>query len=260
MTEPLSQNPRDSVFTTVVWDHGEHLADLDAHLHRMEEHARRLRIAWPDNMRSEIERVWKETIEPKEVPGTMSPRGLIRIEWSRIGELSIEPREVSFRNEGVEAITLPAPRWSPRINGTKHGDWEPYVEAMKEADSKGADLALLVHNFAIVDADRATPLVFDEDGTAWISEATEGGVESVTVDVLIPLLHAEGIPVNRGRLNERLVARALEMSAIGSGIGAARIEAIDGERIGSENGLTEKCQSLLSQHYQNKNTWSHVGA
>lgn len=255
----MPTNPRDKVFTTLVWDGGGHLADLHAHLERMEKHAKRLRIVWPDHFLSLLEKAWNLPSGEPSSP-RLQPHGLVRIELSREGELTIQPRSFLLRNDEVEAVTFPAPRWSPKINGTKHGDWQPYIEATKQADARGADLALLVHEFAIIDGDRATPLVFDEDGTAWLSAEEEGGVQSVTADVLTPLLEASGVPVHRGRLNERMVARAHEVVAIGSGVGASRVTSIDGEEIGNGHKFTLKCQAMLTQHYQNKSTWIHVGA
>ena len=40
----------------------------------------------------------------------------------------------------------------------------------KRAEEKGADLALLGHNYSIIDCDRCTPLVLDEDGVIWRSQ------------------------------------------------------------------------------------------
>jgi hypothetical protein len=57
-----------------------------------------------------------------------------------------------------------------------------------------------------------------------------------------------------------MVARALEMVAIGSGVGASRIASIDGETIGNGQEFTQKCQAMLTQHYQNENAWTYVGA
>ena len=259
MSETGGQSPRDLVFTTMVWDGNASVADLQAHIERMKRHAHRLRIQWPENMNELISRAMSQlghhaTGQPRQ------PNGLLRMELSRNGELNIEPRAFSLRNEQIEAITVEAPRWSPKVNGTKHGDWQPYLNAMNQADQAGADLALLVHEYAIVDGDRATPMVFDEDSTVWVCGDTQGAVESITASILIPLLEDSGIPVQKGRLNERLVARALEMVAVGSGLGASQIESIDGDAIGKNHGFAIKCQTLLTQHYENKNAWSDVGA
>ena len=260
MQETNSSNPRNAVFTTLLWDGGSHLADFDAHLERMKQHAQRLRITWPEKITDKFNEAWKHMVVTREVDPPRTPQGLIRFELKREGGITLQSRQFTIRNEGIEAITVPAPRWSPKINGTKHGDWTPYLEAMHQADSKGADLALLVHDYALVDGDRATPMVVDEDGTAWLSGPEEGGVLGITAEILAPLLEREGVPVHRGRLNERLVARAVEVIALGSGIGASRVESIDGEPVGGNHGFSERCQVLLTQHYETKNAWSHVGA
>ena len=259
MTAEVDASPRDLVFTTMVWDQVRSIADLDAHLERMESHAKRLRIQWPADMKQSIAEAIA-TLEFNAQHPTCRPMGLLRLELARNGAIKVLPRPFLIRNESVEAITVQAPRWSPKVNGTKHGDWQPYREAMKKADQAGTDLALLVHEFAIVDGDRATPIVFDEDSTAWLSNASDGGVAGITAEILVPLLEAQGIPVQRGRLNERLVARAIEVIAVGSGLGVAQIESIDGEQMSTNHGFAIKCQSLLTQHYENKNAWSDVGA
>ena len=58
-------------------------------------------------------------------------------------------------------------------------------------------------------------------------------LRGITLEVLIPYLNAEGIPVNYARLNERLIARCSELIAVGVGIGTCRIVTIDGEQVGS---------------------------
>ena len=237
MSETGRRSPRDLVFTTMVWDGNASVADLQAHIERMKRHADRLRIQWPVNMNELISRALGQ-LGHHATGQPYQPNGLLRMELKRNGELNLEPRTFSLRNEQIEAITVEAPRWSPKVNGTKHGDWQPYLNAMNQADRAGTDLALLVHEYAIVDGDRATPMVFDEDSTVWVCDDTEGSVESITASILIPLLEASGIPVQKGRLNERLVARALEMVAVGSGLGASQIESINGDLIGKDHGLS----------------------
>ena len=94
-----------------------------------------------------------------------------------------------------------------RTNGTKHGDWQAYRKALTAAERVGCDAALLVHNFCIVDGDRATPLVLDEDGTVWMAHDDEGGVDGITATYLAKHLPSVGLPVMKGKLNERTVAR-----------------------------------------------------
>ena len=67
------------------------------------------------------------------------------------------------------------------------------------------------------------PLVMDEDGIVWVAAKDQGGVESITFNHISHGLQKSGILVQSGRLNERLVARAVEIVVIGSGLGACRI-------------------------------------
>ena len=98
MSETGGQSPRDLVFTTVVWDGNASVADLQAHIERMKRQAHRLRIQWPENMNELISRAMSQlghhaTGQPRQ------PNGLLRMELSRNGELNIEPRAFSLRNE-----------------------------------------------------------------------------------------------------------------------------------------------------------------
>ena len=258
MREGNSENPRDGVFTTVLWDGAFGLADWEFHERRLVEHAKRLRLDIPEDLTQQLLDFLKQKSGQKKSQTSLDPNMVVRIECLRTGEVSIESRKLTFRNESMDAITFPAPRWSSKVNGTKHGDWEPYLKAHQAAEKRGADLAFLVHDFAIIDADRAMPLVLDEDGVAWVTRFSEGGVASITFEILVEGLEAAGIPIQFGRLNERLVARAAEVTAIGSGIGACRVLSLDDEKLGSGMVLTKQCQSLLEEHYQNEATWFDV--
>jgi branched-subunit amino acid aminotransferase/4-amino-4-deoxychorismate lyase len=128
-----------------------------------------------------------------------------------------------------------------------------------KADSEGSDLALLVHEFSIIDGDRASPILLDEDGVVWYSNSEQGGVESITRSIILAGLEVHGFPVQNGKLTERIVARAHEMVALGSGMGASRIITIDGEDIGgSADALTQVCRQILSQHYADSNNWTKM--
>lgn len=258
MREGNSDNPRESVFTTALWDGAFALADWELHERRLIEHAKRLRLELPSDLRQHLLQFFKQEVDENQPLPSLEPKMLVRIECFRSGHISIETRRLTIRNETIDAITFPAPRWSSKVNGTKHGDWNPYLEAQQVAEKRGADLAFLVHDFAIVDADRAMPLVLDEDGVAWATAPAEGGVASITFETLVGGLEAAGIPIQYGRLNERLVARAAEVTAIGSGIGACRVLSLDDEQLGEGMALTTQCQSLLAEHYRDKATWFDV--
>ena len=244
----VNSGPRSEVFTTVLVDEHGAVADWRAHRQRLAEHAKRLRIELPS--------------EPPSVTAESGQTGwrLARISCTAGDDAwHVKQRPLTFRDEAIDAITVPAPRWNDRTNGTKHGDWTAYSTAAEAATNAGCDAALLVHDYAIVDADRGTPMVLDEDGTVWMSPSTDGGVDGITAAVLESLLPDAGLPVVRGRLNERTVARCAEMVVVGTGMGVCRINGVDGEAIGDSNVLSTTCQRLMAQHFTEESTWSIVG-
>ena len=123
----------------------------------------------------------------------------------------------------------------------------------------GCDAALLVSDFSIVDGDRATPMVLDEDGTVWIPHEREGGVTGITAALLEEKLPAQGMPVVRGKLNERMVARCMELVLVGTGMGVCKVETLDGEPLGTSAVLSKACQQVLHQHFTEGSTWGPVG-
>ena len=224
--------PKSAVFTTVRARKGE-LFHLDLHLERLAKHAKILGIEVP------------EVIIPSEL------EGLVRIEiHSNRVSFDVKPfyQEIHMEAEGV---TVPAPRWSRKIMGTKHGDWNAYREITSEVLNKGADVALLVHEFCIIDGDRVMPLVLDEDGVVWISDSKLGGVDSVTYDVCRPAIIDAGFVISEGRLNERIVARAKEFILLGTGMGAARLTVLDDIDIGDgTDSLQQVCINALGEDWR----------
>ena len=258
--EAAQSRPRDSVFTTVTWDGLHHVADLKAHLNRLSNHAIRLRMNLPENLEGEIKKAFTDIVSLKN--GQLKqPIGLVKIviDCTEQSPVRLSERTIALRNEEIEAITVPAPRWNRKVTGTKHGDWAPYHQARLKAGSEGSDLALLVHEFSIIDGDRASPILLDEGGLVWYSSSELGGVESITRSIILSKLGEHGFPFQSGNLTERLVARAHEMVALGSGMGACRIITIDGEDIGgSADLLTQICRQILSQHYADSSNWTKM--
>ena len=80
------------------------------------------------------------------------------VNWTSICHIAL-----ILENERVDGVTFPSPVWAKRVAGTKHGAWDAYFDAREHAENL-ADLALMVHEYCIVDADRCTPLIPDEDG------------------------------------------------------------------------------------------------
>ena len=96
------------------------------------------------------------------------------------------------------------------------------------------------------------------DGVAYFSESQQA-VQGITLEVLTSGLAEMGIPLNKAKLNERLVARCTEIIALGTGIGCCKIISIDGDEVGQKSStISNKCQAYLAQHYSNKIGRAHV--
>ena len=252
MTE-VSQSPRSSVFTTMRFSKSRGLFLLENHLRRLEAHAARLRIDAKDINQQSIVEILKEN--PPQID-----EGLLRIELSKQLKIDVTYRPLTLENERVDCVTFPSPVWAKRVAGTKHGAWGAYFDAREHAESLGADLAFMVHEYCIVDADRCTPLVLDEDGVIWHS-SSPNSVDSITFDAMRSSLLAAGYHIQTGRLNERLVARCVEAVAVGSGVGVFGIDSIDGEPIGDEGSrLFDLCSSILRTKYNDDQNWQDVWA
>tara|TARA_A100001234_G_scaffold221290_1_gene236718 strand:- start:1621 stop:2304 length:684 start_codon:yes stop_codon:yes gene_type:complete len=224
-------SPKSAVFTTVRAREGK-LFHLDLHLERLAQHGKILSIEIPEI----------------KIPDNLD--GLVRIEINS-GKVSFDVKpfyqEIHMEAEG---ITFPAPRWTRKVNGTKHGDWQPYREITEQVFSKGADVGLLIHDYCIIDGDRVMPLVLDENGVVWISDNKLGGVSSVTFDVCKQAIKDAGFIISPGRLNERLVAGAKEIVLLGTGMGAARLTVLDDVDIGDgSDNLQQVCISALGSNW-----------
>ena len=244
-------SPRSSVFTTMRFSQERGVFLFESHLARMLEHAAKLRIEESNiNRKGFLELLQKNPPQISE--------GLVRIECTKNSELSVAYRPFTIQNEVIDAITVPSPIWPPRVAGTKHGAWGAYIEARNYAERKAADLALMVHDYSIVDGDRCTPLVLDEDGVVWASHANSS-VSSITLKALYDSILEAGFHIQQGNLNERLVARCVEAIAVGSGVGVLKIDSIDNEPIGDgSTRLFDVCVNILDNKYNNPDNWEGV--
>ena len=241
----VSTGPRTEVITTVLVNEKGEVADWPHHRRRMDEHARRLRLTLPQE-------------DPDVAPPGGTGWRLARVGYDGTA-WTVAVRQLGVRDEDVDAVSVTAPRWNDRTNGTKHGDWEAYKRAKETAEQAGCDAALLVHEFAIVDADRATPLLLDDDGTVWMAPTGAGGVDGVVAQQLQSMLPDVGLPVVKGRLNERTVARCAELVLVGTGMGVCHVTSLDGTALGDSRALSKACHALLSQHFTEEATWSRPG-
>tara|TARA_B100000965_G_C19583166_1_gene754504 strand:+ start:1064 stop:1840 length:777 start_codon:yes stop_codon:yes gene_type:complete len=250
----MANKPRSAVFTTVLWDGDSKIADFPRHMVRLRNHAERLRIDLPDNIEQLITR------RLIEYAGKSKETQLLNIKFEcETNRFILTSRQLpKLRNSEIHAMTLPLRKWLGEITGTKHGDWAAYIEAKNSAEEAGADIALLVDEYCIIDSDRAGIIVIDEDGVAYISDSNLS-VNGITLEIVTEILEEMGIPVNFARLNERLVARSSEVIALGVGLGCCRIITIDGVQIGGANAvIANKCQDILAQHYSNISNWTDL--
>lgn len=254
-------SPRSGVFTTIAWNGSCKVADLDSHIRRMGEHAGRLRIALPSDFKQQIMEKLSNFSDNME-SNDLTPRNLIRLSFepNQENELTAESRKIRSRNMIADCITVSAPLWTKSATGCKHGDWQPYRDAMQEANSKGADFSLLVKDFKIIDADRATPVLLDLDGVAYFPRIEDGGVSSITLEKISASIMKMGIPIKEGDLNEKTVARCREMILVGTGIGVCQVDSIDGVEFEQHsNTLFEIAKNALEQHYSDSATWTEIG-
>ena len=245
----MPAGPRDAVFTTLLFQPERGVADLDLHLARLQDHARALRLT--PEMADALPAL-------RDACRERSTEGLVRLAWSNDGwSCSVRQRQMLPE---VDAITAPAPRWAGRITGTKHGAWAWAAEVAAQGEAMGADAVLLVHEHRIVDERRSTPLLLDDDGVVWAAKDEDGGVDSVTLQTLVHDLAAAGLPVQRGHLNERRVARATAMVLVGTGLGVASVETIDGVPFVSPSSrLFDVCCDAYERHMNDPATWTVLG-
>ena len=236
-----------AVFTTLRWDKG-HVAWLEEHLERIRAHAGRLEIDWPEDFSERL--------------ASISPTGdgnLCQVKLTRDGEIEVTLRQTHYPPPPLSAVSHTAPRFTPKAQGTKHAAWAPYTDARTTAQNAGADIALLVHDGAVVDGDRCTPILLDSDGVAYAPSTDGGGIDSITLSVLKPAIEAAGIPFRYARLTETLLGRASEVIVVGTGIGVAWLDEIDGQKVGTDcpGPLYETCHSAFATALDT--AWSTMG-
>lgn len=239
----MSNQAYSSVFTTMRWDGECSVAHFSKHIKRLEKHSLRVGIDWPENAESlsikSLSNAFKESMSSS----TNEEVGLVSLRLTSKGDLSAETRWIkpiisakeSFPAAQVVATALPAPHWNESINGCKHGDWQPYIDAKKVADERGCGVALFVRDDALVDGSSATPLLLDDDGVAWYPDPAYGGVDSISISTLIPRLLESGIPVSQGRLTKLLLSRAKSVLVVGTGVGVLQITHLDGQKLGDKS-------------------------
>ena len=124
---------------------------------------------------------------------------------------------------------------------------------MKIAKKFGGNAALIVENSSIIDGDRATLMILDKDGTAWVSSNKYGSVQSITIDLIKDKLIQRGIPIIYGRITTDLILRASDAIMLGTGLGVTRIYSIDDRVFEFTNSiLFENASSAFEEIIQEK--------
>jgi len=237
----VTEAARSSAFTTLRWDGDSSVAHLEAHLQRLKEHASRLSIEWPIDGRKQALSSMLTAFSMSEQSKHDDSVGLATLNLNLNGEISASTRWKLIRPNSnhelsrVSATAIPSPRWEGEITGCKHGDWQPYKDAGVLAAERGCEIALLIHNDAVVDCHLATPLLLDDDGTAWYPAPSEGALDSISLASIQSQLENEGIPLIPGRLTRNLLSRARALVAIGTGIGVVLITELDGQPLGKNS-------------------------
>jgi branched-subunit amino acid aminotransferase/4-amino-4-deoxychorismate lyase len=236
-----------SVFTTLRWDDGR-VAWLDNHLQRLSKHAERLGIEWPSDFRERL--------------AITQPTGngnLCQLQLNRDGSIKVTLRNSHYSPSPLCAVSHAAPRFPRKVQGTKHAAWSPYQEARSAAMNAGADIALLVHEGIVVDGDRCTPILLDSDGIAYAPSDEGGGIDSITLRILQPAIEAAGIPFRYARLTETLLGRASEVIVVGTGVGVAWLDEVDGQNVGTgtPGPLYETCNTAFTSALND--AWSPLG-
>ena len=166
---------------------------------------------------------------------------------SRNGQVDVSLSLSEYSSSPFTALSQEAPRFGQRAQGTKHAAWSGYQQARKNANKGSADIALLVHDGAVVDGDRCTPILLDLDGVAFAPSPAGGGIDSVTLSILKPEIENAGIPFRYARLTETLLGRAAEIIVVGTGVGVAWLSEIDGQSVGkgSPGPLFNTCKNAF---------------
>ncbi len=225
--------PEDAAFTTLLWMPKCGVAFLDRHMARLQRHAKRLGLEWKDVSILSITEILTEAIQEAEPPRE-DQIGMVSLTFDG-EEFSAKARVRDRTPNQITATAVQATSWSKEVYGTKHADWQPYIDAGILAEERGSGMAFMVDDEIVVDGNVATPVVLDHDGTLWYTSHTEGAIDSVTLEAMTSHLVNQGIPVSSGRVTRSLLSRAALVAAVGTGVGVVQVIELDGQPLGSDH-------------------------
>tara|TARA_B100001123_G_scaffold412766_1_gene510391 strand:- start:128 stop:913 length:786 start_codon:yes stop_codon:yes gene_type:complete len=225
-----------SIFTTIGWDGDRKFFAIEEHLDRLEIYANKTGKTFDDKVKLNIKKKLKNhvfsNINEKSIDNLCKPPGLVKIKLNSDGDIFISDRsnKKNRKCKFVKAITIEAPANLKMNKGIKIGNHDAYVKAYNIAKKHNGNVALLVDKDAIIDGDRATLMVLDKDGTAWVSSEEYGAISSITVELIKNKLLDKGIPISYGKITTDLILRCEDAIMLGTGLGITQISTID-ERV-----------------------------
>jgi branched-subunit amino acid aminotransferase/4-amino-4-deoxychorismate lyase len=243
-----------SVFTTLGWNGKRKFFAIDEHFKRLEHHANIAKIGFDENLKNRIKNQMMvqdfEFINYNYSNELCKPPGLITIRLGNNGDFLISERsnEYNINCKFINAITVNAPENIKENHGVKLGEHLPYRNAFKIAKENDGNAALLVNGDAVIDGDRATLMILDKDGIAWVSSEKYGSIKSVTVKLIKDELFKKGIPISFGKITTDLILRSSDAIMLGTGLGVTRINSIDNRKFQFASSiLFDNVKSVLSK-------------
>lgn len=235
---PNSAEPHSQVWTAMAWDGKKSVLAPDLHFNRLFRHSQILGIEINDD----LPKIILNKLEKQDQFENLDELNyeipfLVKIIIKKDGEIFIQTRKNKYwQDDPLQAISMKLPDFELPILGTKHGNWQPYDEARKQAINHDSDIALLFKNNLLIDGDYCLPLMLDNDGVAYHPSNTDGALDSVTLQLLRNDVEELGIPIRSAKINLKMLSRASELIVIGSGMGVCSVGSIDGTPIGKPKG------------------------
>ena len=235
---PNSAEPHSQVWTAMAWDGKKSVLAPDLHFNRLFRHSQILGIEINDD----LPKIILNKLEKQDQFENLDELNyeipfLVKIIIKKDGEIFIQTRKNKhWQDDPLQAISMKSPDFELPILGTKHGNWQPYDEARKQAINHDSDIALLFKNNLLIDGDYCLPLMLDNDGVAYHPSNADGALDSVTLQLLRNDVEELGIPIRSAKINLKMLSRASELIVIGSGMGVCSVGSIDGTPIGKPKG------------------------
>ncbi|MAS00866.1 MAG: hypothetical protein CMA42_01695 [Euryarchaeota archaeon] len=235
---PNSAEPHSQVWTAMAWDGKKSVLAPDLHFNRLFRHSQILGIEINDD----LPKIILNKLEKQDQFENLDELNyeipfLVKIIIKKDGEIFIQTRKNKhWQDDPLQAISMKLPDFELPILGTKHGNWQPYDEARKQAINHDSDIALLFKNNLLIDGDYCLPLMLDNDGVAYHPSNADGALDSVTLQLLRNDVEELGIPIRSAKINLKMLSRASELIVIGSGMGVCSVGSIDGTPIGKPKG------------------------